>query len=51
MQGRQEHPSFPRPLIQELALKFPFHRQDPKEAPLEEQYVATPPTNTSMTHT
>ena len=39
MQGRQEHPGFPRPLIQELSIKLPFKRTDPKEALLEEQCV------------
>ena len=39
LKGRQEHPGFPRPLIQELSIKLPFKRTDPKEAPFEEQYV------------
>ena len=39
-QGRQEHPGFPRPLIQELQIRLPFKRSDPKEAPLEEQCVS-----------
>lgn len=37
LKGRQRHPSFPRPLIQELPIRLPFKRTDPKEAPLEEQ--------------
>ena len=37
LKGRQMHPGFPRPLIQELPIRLPFKRTDPKEAPLEEQ--------------
>jgi chromosome transmission fidelity protein 4 len=37
MKGRQEHPTFPRPLIQELAITLPFRRHGVKESPLEER--------------
>ncbi|EIW62718.1 uncharacterized protein TRAVEDRAFT_112621 [Trametes versicolor FP-101664 SS1] len=39
LKGRQAHPGFPRPLIQELAIRLPFKRTDPKEAPLEEHFA------------
>ncbi|KAK7692601.1 hypothetical protein QCA50_004233 [Cerrena zonata] len=39
LKGLQEYPGFPRPLIQELPLKLPFKRTDPKEGPLEEQFA------------
>jgi chromosome transmission fidelity protein 4 len=37
LKGRQEYPSFPRPIIQELEVRLPFRRKDPKVGPLEEQ--------------
>ncbi|KAI0283622.1 hypothetical protein BGY98DRAFT_1093722 [Russula aff. rugulosa BPL654] len=37
--GRQEHPTFPRPLIQELPVRLPFRGKDPKDAPLEEHFA------------
>ncbi|KAH9942276.1 uncharacterized protein BXZ73DRAFT_87916 [Epithele typhae] len=39
LKGRQVHPSFPRPLIQDLPIRLPFKRTEPKEAPLEEQFA------------
>ena len=39
LKGRQEHPTFPRPLIQDLPVRLPFRGKDPKDAPLEEQWV------------
>jgi chromosome transmission fidelity protein 4 len=43
LKGRQDHPAFPRPLMQELALRLPFRGKDPKEGPLEEQCVPLHP--------
>jgi Minichromosome loss protein, Mcl1, middle region len=37
LKGRQENPTFPRPLIQELPVRLPFRGKDPKDAALEEQ--------------
>lgn len=39
LKGRQEHPTFPRPLIQDLPVRLPFRGKDPKDAPLEEHFA------------
>ncbi|KAL4254294.1 hypothetical protein ABKN59_002914 [Abortiporus biennis] len=36
LKGRQKYPGFPRPFMQDLPLRLPFKRTDPKESPLEE---------------
>ncbi|KAI9461236.1 hypothetical protein BJY52DRAFT_217010 [Lactarius psammicola] len=39
LKGLQEHPTFPRPLIQDLPVRLPFRGKDPKDAPLEEHFA------------
>ncbi|EMD37802.1 hypothetical protein CERSUDRAFT_114458 [Gelatoporia subvermispora B] len=39
LKGRQEYPSFPRPLIQELPIRLPFKRTGTADGSLEEVYA------------
>ena len=40
LQGREQHPSFPRPLIQELEIRMPGYNMDNAKGQSEERYVA-----------